>query len=79
MEQFYQRAFRISNNAQKLTDELFKYNPLIINDNTKKALSILAGMARALEEDYSQMWTDLIKRHEKEQVNDRLANNPKGL
>lgn len=67
MEKFYQTASRLSNTAQEITDELFKFNPSF-EDNGKKSLVVIADMARGLEKEYKNLQDALIKQHERRQI-----------
>lgn len=66
MEKLYQNALSLSETAQELVGELFKFNPSFEGDNGKKSLATLAGIARELKGDYEMLQIALIKKKEKQ-------------
>lgn len=69
MEKFYQIAKKLAVYSEELADELFKYNPSFGENNGKKSLAVLAGIARELKYGYEQMNKDLTQKHERNQKN----------
>lgn len=68
IESLYEKAYALAKAGENFTEELFKHQPSFEN-NGKKSLIVLAGVARYLGQQYEVLGIDLIRQYEKEQLN----------